>query len=322
MKKIVAIGGGTGLSSLLRGIKDYPFEISVVVTMTDNGRSTGRLRKNLGALPPGDIRNCMAALSKDESKLLDLFQYRFKKGKGLAGHSLGNLLISALEDMTGNFETAIEEISSMLSIKGKIYPSTLEDVYLYVEFKNGKKVILDREIYEYRIKSPLRKVFLSHNAETNKKAIKAINEADIILIGPGSLNTSVVPNFLLDEISKAVKRSNAFRIYICNVSTERGETEGFKLSDHINTLKSYGANFDSVIVNDKCFESGSGDGYVMPVELDLKNISGVKVFTANIVNEENPLYHDSKKLGRLIYEISQNHSKKKKPLAKLIWPRA
>lgn len=322
MKKIVAIGGGTGLSSLLRGIRDYPFDISVIVTMTDNGRSTGRLRKDLGALPPGDIRNCIAALSKDESKLLDLFQYRFKKGKGLSGHSLGNLLISALEDMTGSFESAVEEISNMLSINGKIYPSTLEDVYLYVEFKNGQKVVLDREIYEYRTKSPLRKVYLSHKAETNKKAIGVIKEADIILIGPGSLNTSIVPNFLLEDISKAVKNSKALRVYICNVSTERGETEGFRLSDHINTLKNYGVTLDAVIVNDKKFGTGLGDGFVIPVELDSKNVHGVKIFSANIVNQSNPLYHDSKKLGRLIYEISQDYEKKKKPLTKFFRSRA
>jgi uncharacterized cofD-like protein len=315
--KVVVIGGGSGLATLLRGIRDYPFDITAIVTMTDNGSSTGRLRKDLGILPPGDIRKCIAALSKDESKLIDLFEYRFEKGKGLSGHSLGNLLISALEDLTGSFEGAVEQISQMLSINGNVYPATLEDVDLCAEFDDGKTVVGESQITKYGYGSRIKKIFLTHKAKTNKRALNSIKEADLVLIGPGSLYTSVIPNFLLEKIRDAVKSSKAFKIYICNVSTERGETDGFRLSNHINVLKSYGVDLDAVITNNKVFGSGFGDGYVMPVKVDLNNVSGLKVFTANIVDRENPLYHDSKKLGRIILEISTKYCKNKKPASKI-----
>jgi uncharacterized cofD-like protein len=300
MKNIVVIGGGTGLSTLLRGLKEYPLNISAIVTMTDDGASTGRLRREVGILPPGDIRKCIAALAKNESDLLDLFNYRFKSGFGIAGHSMGNLFLTALRDMSGSFEGAVEKASDILNIKGRVLPATLMDVHLGAEFIDGAKVMGEVKITQYGYGVRIKKIFLSKEAEANPKAVEAINRADYILAGPGSLYTSVIPNFLHKELKTAFQKSKARKIYICNVSTERGETDKFKMSDHVNEIKKYDVSFDDIIANSKMFPKGSGDGYVDPVVVDME---GENIHTAELSDNENPLYHDSKKLAKEITKI-------------------
>ncbi len=299
MKNVVVIGGGTGLSTLLRGLKKYPFKISAIVTMTDDGASTGRLRREAGMLPPGDVRKCIAALAENESDLLDLFNYRFKRGFGITGHSMGNLFLTALKDTSGSFEGAISKASTLLNIKGEVIPATLEDVYLGAKFEDGAKMIGEYKITKYGYGMKIDNIFLSKEAKSNPKAIKAIKNADILLVGPGSLYTSIIPNFLHKEIKEEFKKSKAKKTYICNVSTERGETEKFKASDHIKTLSNYDICFDQVILNSKMFAKGSGDGFVEPVEIDITE----NVITADISNDENPLYHDSEKLAKVIFDI-------------------
>lgn len=303
MKKIVVIGGGTGLSTLLRSIKDYPLDITAVVTMTDDGASTGRLRKDLKILPPGDIRKCIAALSSNEGFLLDLFQYRFPRGLGLKGHSFGNLWITALKEMTGNFETAIEETSRILAIKGAVLPSTLEDVDIIAEFDDRKRIKGESKIVRYGYQHQIKKIHLSKKAEANPKAIDAIKKADYIFIGPGSLYTSIIPNFLLDKIKDAVRQSEAPKAYISNVSTERGETDNLGLHGHCQILHENGVYPDAVIFNNRYFPPGAGDGYISPVLLDCLLCMKCNVIEVDLLNNENPLYHDEEKLGTALYKL-------------------
>jgi uncharacterized cofD-like protein len=301
MKNIVVIGGGTGLSTLLRGIKEYPFNISAIVTMTDDGASTGRLRREMGILPPGDIRKCIAALAKDESTLLDLFNYRFKSGFGISGHSMGNLFLTALRDTTGSFEKAVEQASDILNIKGRVIPATLTDVHLGAEFKDEVRIVGEHKITEYGYGMRIKEVFLTKTAAANPKAVKAVKEADFLVVGPGSLFTSIIPNFLHKELKEAFQKSKALKIYICNVSTERGETDKFKVSSHVEELSKYGIDFDMILMNSKMFPKGSGDGYVEPVEID---VTGDKYIKAEISDNKNPLYHNSKKLATQITKIT------------------
>jgi uncharacterized cofD-like protein len=301
MKNIVVIGGGTGLSTLLRGIKDYPFNISAIVTMTDDGASTGRLRREMGILPPGDIRKCIAALAKNESAILDLFNYRFKSGFGISGHSMGNLFLTALIDTTGSFEKAVEKASDILNIKGQVLPATLTDVHLGAEFEDGQRIVGQHKITQYGYGMKIKSVFLTKEAKANTKAVKAISEAEYIVVGPGSLFTSVIPNFLHKELKVAFQKSKAKKIYVCNVSTERGETDKYKVSDHLKAMEKYGILFDQVIMNSRMFPKGSGDGYVEPVEID---IHGDKYVKAEISDRKNPLYHDSKKLAWQIVKLT------------------
>jgi len=300
MKNIVVIGGGTGLSTLLRGLKKFPYNITAIVTMTDDGASTGRLRRETGMLPPGDIRKCIAALAKNESDVLDLFNYRFKKGFGISGHSLGNLLLMALSDQHGGFEEAIEKASDILNIKGKVIPATLEDVHLGAEFKDGMRIMGQVRIAQYGYKMRIKNLFLSKPAVSNPRAVNSIEKADVILVGPGSLYTSILPNFLHQEIKEAFNKSSAKKIYIANVSTERGETDGYKLSDHIKEIEKYAGDFDIILANNRLFEKGSGDGYVDPVELDFADD---KIVLADVGDKENPLYHSSEKLVLNINKI-------------------
>ena len=297
MKKVVVIGGGSGLATLLRGLRDYPIDITAIVTMTDDGASSGRLRKDFNLLPSGDIRKCIAALSENETALTDLFEYRFKTGFGLAGHSLGNLLISAMKDMTGNFELAIEEISGLLNIKGQVLPATLDDVNLVAEFDNGKLVTGESKITKYGYLHKIKEISLTNKVKTNPKAIAALDSADVVFIGPGSLYTSIIPNFLQPKMSESLAKSEALKVYICNVSTERGETDNYSAGDHLKTLEKYSVNFDLVLLNSSNFPGGSGDGFVSPVSPDCDGNNRYQLLYADLVDETNSLYHDSTKLG-------------------------
>ena len=315
MKKIVVIGGGTGLSTILRGLKDYPLDLTAIVTMTDDGSSSGKLRKDLKILPPGDIRKCIAALSDNEDMLIDLFEYRFKKGEGFVGHKFGNLWISALEEMTGSFEKAVEETSRLLAVRGRVLPSTLEDVHLKAEFKNGKTVSGETKIVSYGYRHKIEKIFLSKEAKSNDKAVDALKKADYIIVGPGSLYTSILPNFLLKEILETYNASSAPRVYICNVSTERGETDGFGVKEHCGVLKKYGVKLDYAVINTTPFPPGSGDGFVNPVMKNYARFKPCKVLEADLISSGNPLYHDSSKLAAFIWrQITGRKLKRTKTL--------
>jgi len=313
MKKVVAIGGGSGLATLLRSIRDYPLEISAIVTMTDDGKSTGRLRKDMAILPPGDIRKCIAALSDHEDLLIELFQYRFRKGAGLRGHSLGNLLITAAEDIYGNFELGVEGICELFSTKGRVIPSTLDDIHLLAEFDGKKTVKGESSITKYGYKNKISTIRLDREVLANPEAVQAITEAQYILVGPGSLYTSLLPNFLLKGVIEAYKSSKARKIFVCNVSTERGETDNFSVQDHLGAMGRYGVSFDFAIYNNKKFKEGSGDGFVVPVRFDKKQI-GCEAVGLDLINLNNPLYHDIEKLGNEIWHLLANASAGRKSL--------
>ena len=233
--KIVAIGGGTGLSTLLRGLKEHTGNLTAVVTVADDGGSSGRLREELGLPPPGDLRNCIAALADVEPLMTRLFQYRFNKGSGLEGHSFGNLFIAAMSSVTGNFEDAVRETSRVLAVRGQILPSTLTNVRLSAVTEDNESIHGESQITERG--SRIKQVFIHpENAQAHPDAIRAILAADLVVVGPGSLYTSVLPNLLVDGIRRAIEMTKAVRVYVCNVATQHGETDEFSVGDHYQAL--------------------------------------------------------------------------------------
>lgn len=234
--KLVVIGGGTGLSTLLTGLKQRTSNITAIVTVADDGGSSGRLREEFGVLPPGDIRNCLVALSDSEDILGPLFQFRFTQGKGLDGHNFGNLFITALARVTGDFAKAIKESSRVLAIRGNVYPATLETVKLVAKREDGREIEGESRIREER-GSPIDRLFLMPgNCLATEESVQAIKDADAIILGPGSLYTSVMPNLLIEGIQRQIARSRAAKIYICNVMTEAGETDDYSVSDHVKAI--------------------------------------------------------------------------------------
>ncbi|MBD2080533.1 YvcK family protein [Leptolyngbya sp. FACHB-17] len=316
--KIVTIGGGTGLSTLLRGLKGISANITAIVTVADDGGSSGRLRREIGVLPPGDIRNCIAALADEEKLLTELFQYRFKAGDGLAGHSFGNLFLTVLSDITGDFERAIAASSKVLAIRGQVLPATLSDVKLWAELADGRYVEGESSITEARGKI-VRIGCKPENPPALPKAIDAIEDADYIVIGPGSLYTSVIPNLLVPEIAEAIAARQVPCIYICNIMTQPGETDDYSVADHIRAIdQACGQQlFDSVLVQKTPPSSKALLRYAQeqsrPVDLDPDRVMqlGRRVIRANIMTEDEEtgyVRHDSRKLARVIlrwYERSR-----------------
>jgi len=247
--KVVVIGGGTGLSTLLRGLKEYSANITAIVTVADDGGSSGRLRREMGVLPPGDIRNCIVALADEERLLTELFQYRFTAGDGLTGHSFGNLFLTAMCEIEGDLEQAIAASSKVLAIRGQVLPATLTDVNLWAKLADGRRIHGESSITEAKGKIVTIGCIPPHPPAL-PKAIQAILEADFIIIGPGSLYTSVIPNLLVPEIAAAIASQNVPRIYVCNIMTQPGETDGYSVSDHIKAIdKACGYQlFDAVLV--------------------------------------------------------------------------
>lgn len=234
--KIVVVGGGTGLSTLLTGLKQKTSNITAIVTVADEGGSSGRLREEYDVLPPGDIRNCLVALADSEDLLGALFQYRFKEGKELKGHNFGNIFITALSQVTGDFARAVKESSKVLAIRGQVLPATLDKVRLVVRRANGKETIGEVQIREEK-ESPIEELYLSpRDCKATPESLKAIREADVVVLGPGSLFTSVMPNLMIEGIQKELIKSNAVKMYICNVMTELGETDGYSVSDHVKII--------------------------------------------------------------------------------------
>lgn len=307
--KIVAVGGGTGLSTLLKGIKNITNNITAVVTVGDDGGSSGRLRQELGILPPGDIRNCIAALADDEDLMTKLMQYRFKNGEGLEGHSFGNLFLTALCAIKGDMFRAIRATSSVLSIRGRVLPSTLDDMKLVAEMEDGTIVRGESLIPE--AKKKIKRLYSDPaDCKALEDVIDAIKHADLIILGPGSLYTSVIPNLLIDEIAKEISISTAKKVYICNIMTQPGETDDFTVSQHVETIlkhAKYPNIIDTVIVNDQLPQS-LVDEYKaaksVPVILDRDKLEklGINVEIRRLTeNNQKLVRHSSYKLSRAIY---------------------
>jgi len=297
--RIVAIGGGTGLSTLLRGLKAYTGNLTAIVTVADDGGSSGRLRRSLGLPPPGDLRNCLAALSDDEQLLTQLFQYRFPEGE-LAGHSFGNLFIAALAGVTGGFDTGLSEAGRVLAIRGRVLPSTLEDVALVADKTPALDVRAVRIRGESRIPNlpgQIRNLHLEPNdAPAYPEAIQAILSAEMIVIGPGSLFTSVMPNLLVKDITKAIHASRAFKVYVCNVATQPGETETFNCGQHVAALEQHvGRGLVDVVLANDWLEASLPDklSFVEPV---WQGVS-VPCHTTDLADRSRPWRHDSRKLA-------------------------
>nr|HID13675.1 YvcK family protein [Anaerolineae bacterium] len=252
---LIAIGGGHGLSVLLRGLKRYTSNITAIVTVADDGGSSGRLRRELGVLPPGDFRNCIAALADDEALTTQLFQYRFGDDSGLNGHSFGNLFITAMAEVTGSFERAILESGRVLAVRGRVLPSTLRDVTLMADLRDEASGV-SRVSGESRIPEvggAIERVYLEpDDVPAYPDAVRALLEADLIVAGPGSLYTSVLPNLLVPDVARAVAASRALKVYVCNVATQRGETEGYSVGDHAAALEAHVGKglFPMVLAND------------------------------------------------------------------------
>jgi uncharacterized cofD-like protein len=311
--RIVAIGGGHGLSNLLRGLKAITYNLTAIVTVADDGGSSGRIRREIGILPPGDIRNCLVALSDDEALLGQLFQYRFPQGEsGLDGHSFGNLFISALAEITGSFEQAVAESGQVLSVHGRVLPSTIHDVRLVADVR-----MLHTE-NEFRIEgesqiplSPgkIRRIWLDPDSPPAfPQAIQAILNADVIVIGPGSLYTSILPNLLVPDITQAIRSSRALKLYICNLTTQPGETDNFTARDHLLALESHlGFNLFDIVVVNKTGEEKLPDG-VQWVKIDEGLAQEYNVYITSINEPLTPWFHDSQKLAQVVKDLYQQRT--------------
>ena len=317
MKKVVVIGGGTGNYTVLHGLKNYDIDISAIVSMADDGGSTGILRDELGVLPPGDVRQCLVALSNSSSMMRSLMNYRFEQG-GLGGHSFGNLFLSALEKVTGSFEKAIEEVGKILFIKGKVIPVTIHHVRLRMILNNHKVLEGEKEIYlSEEIDEGYKSVFLEPYAKANPRAVDEIVNADLVVMGPGGLYTSLIPNLLVEGVCEALIKSSAKKVFIINLMNRKGQTSGFKVSSYLNEMKRFiGCDiFDYIIVNnqnpsEQLIERYAEEGEL--IENDLTNDE--RIIFAPLLGEfkegakvdlikRSLIRHDSKKLAQELIKI-------------------
>jgi uncharacterized cofD-like protein len=327
--KVVAIGGGTGLSVLLRGLKlhvaspDHPAKLqpslsrlTAVVTVTDEGGSSGRLRREFRILPPGDIRNCLVALAEDETLLTRLFNYRFTLGRGLRGHSFGNLFLTALANLTSDFAEAVRISSEVLAICGEIFPATLADVHLKATLRDGRSVEGEARIHKTRV--PIEHLYIvPAQCRPLPETLAAIGEADLITVGPGSLYTSLIPNLLVRGIPEQIARSNALKVYIANLMTQPGETRRYTASDHLRALHQHAGTrlFDLVILNTKPFSAEMRKRYLAeraePVVNDVDKVRalGVEPVGADLLIEDLVARHDSRHLTQLLLDLSVQHKR-------------
>jgi uncharacterized cofD-like protein len=334
--RIVSIGGGNGLSTLLRGLKRYArpqsggVEITAIVTVTDDGGSSGRLRREFDVLPPGDIRSCMVALSEDETLLAKLFQYRFAGGAGLKGHSFGNLFLTAMNGLTGDFAQAVKLSCEVLAVAGRIFPSTASNVVLEATLADGRKVSGETRISRSTV--PIERVRMRPgNAKPLPETLEAIASADLITLGPGSLFTSVIPNLLVDGIPQAIAASSARKAYFMNLMTQPGETTHFRASDHVRTLLSHSGNIgkcliDACVVNTRPYSRKALASYrqqaAQPVEVDLEELkrTGIKVVATDLlrINGRQPaekIRHDSGAIAAVAIEMAQQRRRSRRRLA-------
>lgn len=317
--RIVAVGGGTGLSMLLSGAKNITNNLTAIVSVGDDGGSSGRLREEMGILPPGDIRHCITALADDEDLVNKLFKYRFKNGEGLEGHSFGNLFLTALYDITGDMVSAVRASSRVLSIRGRVLPATLDDMKLVAEMEDGRIVHGESTIPEAH--GRIKRLFTEPaNCKALEDVIQAIRNAELIILGPGSLYTSVIPNLLVKQISEEIIKSKARKIYVCNIMTQPGETDNYTVSDHLKALIQHsGSNkiVDAVLVNDYLPEkladiyqkSGS-----YPVKLDIQEVKklGIKIVAKKLIQDskEGLVRHSSNRVARAVYYWFRKEQKK------------
>ncbi len=312
--KVVAIGGGTGLPSVLRGLKVHSTNLTAIVTVADDGGSSGRLRRELGILPPGDLRSNVAALANDENLMTQLFQYRFANG-GLEGHSFGNLFLTAMADITGSMDKAVAETGRVLAIDGQVLPATLQqDVTLIAEMRFADEPRLRRVTGESQIPiagGKIERVFLHPDqVRAYPEAVRSILGANCIVIGPGSLYTSILPNLLVSGITEAIRASSAYTIYVCNVATQQGETDGFTVADHIAVLEAHAGRgvFDAVLANNSYPSKNAGDStrYVLPGPESHAVYQRYKVVMADLTDEERPWRHDPVKLASALLAMYQD----------------
>lgn len=323
--KLVAIGGGTGLSSLLAGLKGFVGarseelwveSLSAIVTVSDDGGSSGRLREELQMLPPGDIRNCMIALSEDSTLLSRLFRYRFRGTGDLAGHSFGNLFLAALTEVTGDFVEAVRLSSEVLASKGHIFPATTADVHLVADLEDGREVHGETQITASRSRI-VRLRLVPDECLPLPEALDAIKTADVITLGPGSLYTSIVPNLLVQKVSDAIGAARATKIFIGNLMTQPGETDGYGFWEHLNTVRTYSPQirFDYAIVNDRAISSEQAELYradgASQILLEgegttTRDLSGIEIVRADLLDKSEMVRHDSKRLAQVVIVCAAN----------------
>lgn len=309
--KIVAIGGGTGLPSVLRGLKAYTNNITAIVTVADDGGSSGKLRREMGVLPPGDLRSNIAALANDEDLMTQLFQYRFANG-GLEGHSFGNLFLTALADITGSMDRAVAETGRVLAIDGQVLPATLQDnVVLMAEVRMPGETRFRRVAGESQIPESggkIERVFLHPDqVRAFPEAIRAILSADVLVIGPGSLFTSILPSLLVNGITEAIRASGAYKVYVCNVATQQGETDGFDVADHVEALENHIGRgvFDTVLANNSYPSKNAGErtNYVLPTSDNHAISQRYQLHMTDLTDMERPWRHDPTKLAQALLAL-------------------
>lgn len=308
--RIVVIGGGTGLSVLLHGLKTYTSNLTAIVTVADDGGSSGRLRQQFNILPPGDIRNCLVALADAEPLMRDLFQFRFEEGTELAGHNFGNLFITVMTKLIGDFDKAIKESSKVLAISGQVIPSTLKRVNLVAEHVDGTRTYGETRISKST--SPINRVqLIPQNCLPTDDALDAINNADAVVLGPGSLYTSVLPNLLIKNIPEAIESASAIKVYVCNVMTQSGETDEFSAFDHIKAIQEHTKKkiIDYCIVNTGIVPEEFLEKYkkenAAPVKADIKKIeeAGIKVIADNVISAQDHVRHNSEMIAKKITDL-------------------
>ena len=313
--EIVAFGGGTGLSNLLRGLKKNSDNLTAVVTVADDGGSSGRLRDEMGILPPGDIRNCLVALADREPLMEKLFQHRFESEGGLEGHSFGNLYIAAMTEVLGDFEAAVRASSKVLAIRGKVLPATNKDIKLGAVYQDQEERMGESAIPVYDKK--INRVFLyPENARTTPEVRESIRKADVIIIGPGSLYTSILPNLLVKGIADEIKKSNALKLYVCNVMTQPGETDNYTAADHAKAIIDHCGKgvFDYIVVNNQQGTKELRKKYeaegAYPVQIDHQRLKdlGVKIIEADLLKKDSYLRHDPQALAELIYKLNKKYN--------------
>lgn len=305
--KIVVIGGGTGLGTILRGLKEITPHLTAIVTVADDGGSSGRLQKEFGILPPGDIRNCLVAMADIEPLMERLFQYRFTGSSDLTGHNFGNLFLTAMTNITGDFEAAIKESSKVLAVRGQVLPATLEHIVLKAELADGRVVAGESEIPKSRV--PIKRVFLEPaDCKPVTEAVAALNEADIIILGPGSLYTSVIPNLLVTELAETIRRATAVKVYVCNAMTQAGETDNYSASRHLKAIIDHAGTglVDVALVNNAIIDAEILERYTeegaKPVQVDLEAIAGLGVtpLAVPVITKNNYIRHDAAELAHII----------------------
>ncbi|WP_010272985.1 gluconeogenesis factor YvcK family protein [Paenibacillus senegalensis] len=316
--RIVVIGGGTGLSVMLRGLKEKPLDITAIVTVADDGGSSGILRDEMKIPPPGDIRNVLIALADAEPMLSQMLQHRFNSGNGLAGHSLGNLILAAMKEITGDFVSGVKELSRVLAVRGRVLPATHQSIILKAEMEDGTIVEGESKIPKSGLK--IRRVFIEPNdVKPLDEAIEAIRNADAILMGPGSLYTSIMPNLLVPQLAQEIAASEALRIFVCNVMTQPGETDHFSVDDHLQAIRDHVGKdlFDYVIVNNSSIPPQVQQQYAEEgaevVRLDMEAVAarGCRVIADRLVLFRTYLRHDADKLSRHIYDLVQRRVSEK-----------